>query len=148
LTFGIAEISVPRPDRRCAGRCNHKSQLQMGCSLDDSIAWHTISVQYVLGTPQSHEARLDGVTTSIYYADPDDNLVELQADNFEKNRNASTDWMRTAPAFAENPVGDFFDAEAIYRDHLDGKPFDQIRTGISKGAYAPSKAPNLRLPAP
>ncbi len=88
-----------------------------------------------------------GVTTSLYYADPDDNLVELQADNFE-NSNASTDWMRTAPAFAENPVGDFFDAEAIYQDHLDGKPSDQIRTGISNGACAPTKAPNLRLPAP
>lgn len=87
------------------------------------------------------------VTTSLYYADLDDNLVEPQADNFE-NWNASTDWMRTAPAFAENPVGDFFDAEAICQDHLDGKPSDQIRTGISNGAYAPTKAPNLRLPAP
>ena len=54
--------------------------------------------------------------------------------------------MRTAPAFAENPVGDFFDAEAVYQDHLDGMPSDQIRTGISNGAYAPTKAPNLRLP--
>lgn len=88
-----------------------------------------------------------GVTTSLYYADPDDNLVELQVDNFQ-DWSASSDFMRRAQSFAENPIGQFFDPEAVNRDHRNGTPFDQIRAGVARGAYPPSKAPNLRLPAP
>lgn len=88
-----------------------------------------------------------GVTTSLYCADPDDNLVELEVDSFQ-DYSASTDWIRTAAAFAENPVGHLFTAEVIYRDHFSGTPFDRIRAGISKGDYAASEAPNLSLPTP
>ena len=36
-----------------------------------------------------------GLTTSLYYADPDQNLVELQVDNFS-NWDLSSEWMRTS----------------------------------------------------
>jgi catechol-2,3-dioxygenase len=44
-----------------------------------------------------------GPTTSMYYADPDGNRVELQVDNFESPEEA-TAWM-SSPAFAANPIG-------------------------------------------
>jgi catechol-2,3-dioxygenase len=48
------------------------------------------------------QACLDhGMTTSLYYADPDQNLVELQADNFG-DWAKSSEWMRTSPEFATN----------------------------------------------
>jgi catechol 2,3-dioxygenase len=52
-----------------------------------------------------------GLTTSLYYADPDGNLVELQVDNFE-DWDRPSEWMRTAPEFAANPIGVVFDAES------------------------------------
>src|SRR4029078_11913987 len=50
-----------------------------------------------------------GPTTSMYYADPDGNRVELQVDNFESPEEA-TAWM-SSPALAANPSGVDFDPE-------------------------------------
>ena len=43
----------------------------------------------------------------MYYSDPDDDLVELQVDNFG-DWSKSSEWMRTSPEFAANPIGVFF----------------------------------------
>lgn len=48
-----------------------------------------------------------GVTTSLYYQDPDGNLAELQVDNFE-DPDAATAYMRGAE-YAEDPIGPAFD---------------------------------------
>jgi catechol-2,3-dioxygenase len=53
-----------------------------------------------------------GVTTSLYYSDPDHNAVELQADNFG-NWAKSAEWMSTSEAFRQNPIGAFFDPEPV-----------------------------------
>jgi len=53
-----------------------------------------------------------GVATSLYYSDPDQNLVELQVDNFG-DWDASADWMRTSEAFRQNPRGAFFDPDHV-----------------------------------
>lgn len=50
-----------------------------------------------------------GPTTSIYYRDPDGNMIETQVDNFE-NHNEATDFMKSK-YFAENPIGTDFDPE-------------------------------------
>ena len=61
------------------------------------------------------QACLDhGLTTSLYYADPDGNLVELQADNFG-DWAQSSEWMRTSPEFAANPIGVAFDPAKVLR---------------------------------
>ena len=57
-----------------------------------------------------------GLTTSIYYQDPDGNFVELQCDGFGDWR-ASGEWMRTSPDFAANPIGVFFDPEKVLAFH-------------------------------
>lgn len=113
-------------------------------SFDDLMA----SYERLRDEGLTPEVCLDhGVTTSLYYADPDGNLVELQVDNFG-DWSASTHWMRTSEGFQENPIGHFFDAEAVHRDYSAGTPFDRIRAGISADAYSPAEPPNLRLPAP
>jgi catechol-2,3-dioxygenase len=48
-----------------------------------------------------------GTTSSIYYADPDDNRVELQVDNFATNEEGN-DYLRS-DRFAANPLGVQFD---------------------------------------
>ena len=86
-----------------------------------------------------------GLSTSLYYADPDGNLVELQVDNFE-DWDRSSEWMRTAPEFAANPIGVPFDADLVLAAHEDGVPFDQIREHSYAGKYPPRSTPNLHLP--
>ena len=50
-----------------------------------------------------------GVTTSMYFRDPDNNQVELQIDNFATSKECQ-DFMRS-PAFARNPVGIEYDPD-------------------------------------
>lgn len=52
-----------------------------------------------------------GPTTSIYYADPDGNRVELQVDNFTDAAEAAA-WFDSGE-FAENPIGVDFDPEDL-----------------------------------
>ena len=46
-----------------------------------------------------------GPTTSMYYADPDGNQVELQVDNFDTPEECHAWFFR--PEFAQNPIGIF-----------------------------------------
>lgn len=52
-----------------------------------------------------------GSSTSLYYADPDGNHVELKIDNFA-TMELQHAWLRTE-AFAENPIGTPFDPEGM-----------------------------------
>jgi catechol 2,3-dioxygenase-like lactoylglutathione lyase family enzyme len=54
-----------------------------------------------------------GVTTSMYYRDPDNNRVELQIDNFATP--AELDGYFHSRGFAENPVGVTYDPEQLCR---------------------------------
>jgi catechol 2,3-dioxygenase len=86
-----------------------------------------------------------GLTISIYYKDPDGNHVELQSDNFG-DWAKSSEWMRTSPAFAANPIGYFFDAERACQDFKSGKPFKQLQAEIRDNRYAPQRMPDIGLP--
>lgn len=52
-----------------------------------------------------------GPTTSIYYRDPDGNMLETQVDNFETVQEATAFMM--SDKFAENPIGTDFDPEEM-----------------------------------
>lgn len=54
-----------------------------------------------------------GPTISLYYKDPDGNVIELQADNFDTNH--ETDAFMKSASFAENPVGTDVDPEDLIR---------------------------------
>jgi catechol 2,3-dioxygenase len=62
-----------------------------------------------------------GMATSLYYSDPDQNLVELQVDNFG-NWDASSEWMRTSEDFRQNPIGAFFDPAEFLKPTGPGPP--------------------------
>jgi len=59
-----------------------------------------------------------GVTTSLYYRDPDGQLVELQIDNFARAEDA-TEYMHGAE-FAENPIGVIYDPQRMLDALHDG----------------------------
>jgi len=65
-----------------------------------------------------------GITTSMYYRDPDGNKVELQIDNFD-NVQAMHDFFRT-DSFARNPVGVDFDADDLARRYHAGEPLAEL----------------------
>ena len=65
-----------------------------------------------------------GVTTSMYYRDPDNNRVELQIDNFATV--AELDGYFKSAAFAANPVGVTYDPEALARDYEAGVPIAEL----------------------
>lgn len=87
-----------------------------------------------------------GMTISLYYRDPDGNFVELQSDNFG-DWAASSEWMRTHPDFKANPIGFFFDPEAVSRAHRSGRDFPSLQAAIRNGEFSPATTPDMGLPA-
>jgi catechol-2,3-dioxygenase len=67
-----------------------------------------------------------GVTTSLYYRDPDANMVELQIDNFATPAEA-TDYMK-GPEYSNDPIGPSFDPEAMAAALEDGSPVEELIT--------------------
>jgi catechol 2,3-dioxygenase-like lactoylglutathione lyase family enzyme len=65
-----------------------------------------------------------GITTSMYYRDPDGGKVELQIDNYD-NAQAMHDFMRS-PAFEKNPIGVDFDPDELARGYHEGKPQSEL----------------------
>jgi catechol-2,3-dioxygenase len=61
-----------------------------------------------------------GPTTSLYYADPDGNRIELQIDNFP-DEETLMGWFRTG-AFEANPIGVNFDPERLLARFRAGEP--------------------------
>jgi hypothetical protein len=73
-----------------------------------------------------------GLTISLYYYDPDGNVLETQFDVFTKSEDAETYMM--SPAFATNPIGVDFDPEEF---------IERIKKGDSVAAltYRPDIGP-------
>jgi catechol-2,3-dioxygenase len=67
-----------------------------------------------------------GMTTSLYYRDPDGNAVELQIDNFA-SADEATRYMN-GPEFAADPVGPTFDARALADAFDAGVPAAELTT--------------------
>ncbi|CAK7208019.1 hypothetical protein SEUCBS139899_010853 [Sporothrix eucalyptigena] len=66
-----------------------------------------------------------GPTTSIYYRDPDGNMLETQTDNFASADEATAFMM--SPPFAENPIGTDFDPETLIAALRAGKTEDELK---------------------
>jgi catechol 2,3-dioxygenase-like lactoylglutathione lyase family enzyme len=80
-----------------------------------------------------------GPTTSLYYADPDGNQLELQVENYETVEESSKFFY--SPAFAENPIGVEFDPEDLVRRLRAGEPESELkrRPDIGKRGLADVK---------
>ncbi|OAL46311.1 glyoxalase bleomycin resistance protein dioxygenase [Pyrenochaeta sp. DS3sAY3a] len=72
-----------------------------------------------------------GPTTSMYYTDPDGNMIETQVDNFETAQEA-TDFMNS-PLFAQNPIGIDFDPEDLIRRLQSGESHASIKKRVEIG---------------
>lgn len=76
-----------------------------------------------------------GPTTSIYYKDPDRNVLETQVDNFDTADEAN-EFMSTE-AFAVNPIGTDFDPEDMIRRIRAGEDDRSLKTRKEIGARGP-----------
>ena len=65
-----------------------------------------------------------GLTTSLYYADPDGSRVEFQVENFASKAELQA-YMRS-PEFAENPIGVDFDPERLCERYERGDPLEDL----------------------
>src|SRR6266566_690654 len=65
-----------------------------------------------------------GVTTSMYYRDPDNNRVELQIDNFATAEGCQAYFQ--SQAFADNPVGVTYDPEELCARYEAGEPLADL----------------------
>jgi catechol 2,3-dioxygenase len=93
---------------------------------------------------EPHAALDHGMTISLYYADPDGNSVELQADAFgdwaESSRFLSTE------AFVTNPIGMPFDPDLVVRARDEGAEPAELHKRTYSGEF-PAAAPlDLRFP--
>ena len=86
-----------------------------------------------------------GTTTSFYYEDPDGNSVELQVDNFGSWQESS-EWMRTAPQFAANPIGMAVDPDQMVAARQAGASFAELHQRAYSGEFQPSGPLDLHLP--
>jgi catechol-2,3-dioxygenase len=87
-----------------------------------------------------------GLTMSFYYVDPDGNSVELQSDNFG-DWAKSSEWMRTSPDFAREPIGVEVDPPKLAAALADGATVDDVLKRSREGAFLPEKPGDIRLPA-
>ena len=65
-----------------------------------------------------------GLTTSLYYEDPDGIRVEFQVENFETKEELNA-YIR-GEAFAENPIGVYFDPEKLIERFESGDPLEEL----------------------
>ncbi|KAJ9499835.1 hypothetical protein LTR99_000467 [Exophiala xenobiotica] len=72
-----------------------------------------------------------GPTTSVYYQDPDGNLLETQVDNFETNEEA-TEFMNSK-YFAENPIGTDIDPENLIERIRNGEEDAELKRRVEIG---------------
>lgn len=79
-----------------------------------------------------------GPTTSIYYRDPDRNMLETQIDNFDTFE-ATNDFMNS-PAFEENPIGVDFNVEKLVRRLQSGEDDASLK---KRPEIGPRAAPDL-----
>lgn len=94
---------------------------------------------------EPHASLDHGLTTSFYYVDPDGNSVELQADNFASWQESS-EWMRTSPQFAADPIGKPVDPDQMVAAREAGASFAELHQRAYAGEFQPSGPLDLRVP--
>ncbi len=109
-----------------------KDETPRGAAGLDHVAYTLESLGDLLGTFKRLKA-LDilpvwpinhGLTTSLYYSDPDGNRVEFQVENFETKDELNA-YMR-GEAFADNPIGVDFDPDKLLERFEAGDPVEEL----------------------
>ncbi len=110
----------------------------MGIQLDAYSRLKTLGIV-------PHACLDHGMTMSFYYEDPDGNSVELQSDNFGSWQESS-EWMRSSPQFASNPIGIPVDPDQIVTARQDGASFAELHRRAYAGEFMPSSPMDLHVP--
>lgn len=107
----IAVINVPKLQEQVRGVCGVHHVAFTYASLNDLVDnYERLAAEGIKPVWCVNH----GPTTSMYYADPDGNQVELQVDNYDTVEEAGKFFFSSA--FATNPIGvDFDPAELIKR---------------------------------
>jgi len=106
----IAVLRVPGLQRQPAGHAGVHHFAFTYASLGELIAtYERLGAQGISPAVCINH----GPTTSMYYADPDGNQVELQVDNYPTVEEAGRFFF--SPAFATNPIGVDFDPDDLAR---------------------------------
>lgn len=141
----IAFLAVPGlsddPDK--VGHCGvHHSAFEYATFADLMLSYERMKAEGILPAVSVDH----GLTTSLYYKDPEGNFVELQSDNFG-DWAKSSEWMRTSPIFAENPIGTYFDLARVSQAFSAGRSHEDIQAAIRDGEFAPGHMGDTGLPA-
>lgn len=76
-----------------------------------------------------------GPTNSIYYKDPDGNMLETQVDNFDTPE--ATNAFMSSKEFAENPIGTDIDPEDYIARIKKGEPEGDLKRRVEMGPRGP-----------
>ena len=85
-----------------------------------------------------------GASTAFYYEDPDRNGVELLADNFG-DWDKSTEYLRSSPEFAANPMGAYVDPDAMIAARAAGASVEEVHRRVYGGEFPPAKPMDLKV---
>lgn len=85
-----------------------------------------------------------GLTTSLYYFDPDGNGAELQADNIGEWNTPSK--AETRHELRESPIGVLFDADRVLAAWQAGMSFQELHRRCLEGAFLPDHRPPFPMP--
>lgn len=83
---------------------------------------------------EPHMALDHGMTTSIYYVDPDGNSVELQSDNFG-DWQMSWEFMKSSPEFSDDPIGKSFDPQKMADARREGASEEELHRRAYAGEW-------------
>lgn len=104
-----------------------------GAAGVDHVAYTLRSLGELLGTYKRLKAKgivpalpiNHGPTTSMYYKDPEGNVVEFQADNFDTIEELKG--FMESETFEKNPLGVPFDPDKLVERYENGDPIDELR---------------------
>ncbi|MFC7400600.1 VOC family protein [Chelatococcus sp. GCM10030263] len=139
IAFLFAPEIADDPDLRIHSGMHHSAFEYV--HLDDLLlTWERLDKQGI----KPHFAVDHGLTTSIYYVDPDGNSVELQADNFG-DWAASSEFMRSSPYFAKNPIGQPVDPCKMLEARRAGMDAKEVQRRAYAGEFPPEEEYDVRF---
>jgi catechol 2,3-dioxygenase-like lactoylglutathione lyase family enzyme len=85
-----------------------------------------------------------GLQTAFYYADPDQNIVELNVNNYD-NEWTATEHIRTSASFAARPMGTYVDPDKMIAARKAGAAPWEMHERAFAGEFVPVKPYDPRV---
>jgi len=131
----IALIALPETGPKVHSSCGlHHVAFTFATLSDLLLSYRQRKAKGILPTWSVNH----GPTTSLYYQDPDGNLLETQVDNFDTVEGATA--FMQSKSFAENPIGTDVDPEDLIAKVKNGDAEADLKRRVEIGPRGP---PNL-----